>query len=76
VAKINNDASVYVTPIGGFSGWTSKFQYYPNSVDPQTAWNIYEAGWGSGLLGSLLGMYTLNFSVMNNNGDVVTHGTI
>ena len=47
VAKINNDANVYVTPNGGFSGWTAKFQYYPNSIDPQTAWNIYQQGYGA-----------------------------
>lgn len=46
IAKINNTAPIYVTPNGGFSGWTSQLQYFPNATDPQTAWNIYSAGYG------------------------------
>jgi hypothetical protein len=46
-ANINNSADVYVTPQGGFDGWTSKFQYYPNSLNPQEVWNIYNQGYGS-----------------------------
>jgi hypothetical protein len=46
IAKINNTAPIYVTPKGGFSGWTSKLQYWPNATDPQTAWNIYMQGYG------------------------------
>ena len=45
-ANINNNADVYVTPQGGFDGWTSKFQYYPNSLNPQEVWNIYSQGYG------------------------------
>jgi hypothetical protein len=45
-ANINNNADVYVTPQGGFNGWTSKFQYFPNSLNPQEAWNIYNQGYG------------------------------
>jgi hypothetical protein len=69
VAKINNDASVYVTPIGGFSGWTSKFQYYPNSVDPQTAWNIYQKGYGSSMLSNIFGKYQIKVSVVENGAE-------
>jgi len=53
VAKIDGSAPVYVTPEGGFSGYTAKFQYYPNELDPQTAWNIYQSGYGASLLGNL-----------------------
>jgi len=48
IAKIMSDLDVFITPNGGFSGWTSKFQYYPTSIDPQTAWNIYKKGYGTG----------------------------
>lgn len=50
IAKINHSAPIYVTPKGGFSGWTSKLQYWPNATDPQTAWNIYTQGYGGSYL--------------------------
>jgi len=68
VPKIDSTASIYVTPDGGFSGWTSKFEYYPNSTDPQTAWNIYKAGYGGGSIFGNYGDYTIKISVME--GDV------
>ena len=46
IAKINTNSPIYLTPKGGFSGWTSKLQYWPNATDPQTAWNIYMQGYG------------------------------
>jgi hypothetical protein len=63
VAKIDSNAPVYITPMGGFSGWTSNFQYWADSFDPQQAWNIYKAGYGGSLLGSLFGKYTIKVSV-------------
>ena len=48
VAKINTTSDVFITPNGGFSGWTTSFQYFATSIDPQTAWNIYRKGYGSG----------------------------
>ena len=70
VAKIDSTAPVYITPMGGFSGWTSNFQYYPDSSDPQQAWNIYKAGYGGSLLGNLFGKYTVKVSI--NQGDTET----
>jgi len=66
VAKINQDANVYVTPLGGFSGWTAKFQYYPNSTDPQTAWNIYKKGYGASWLSNIFGNYQVKVEFTNN----------
>lgn len=51
VAKIDASAPVYITPNGGFSGWTSRFQYWADSTDPQTAWNIYKRGYGGSMIG-------------------------
>jgi hypothetical protein len=50
VAKIDAIAPVYITPNGGFSGWTSRFQYWADATDPQTAWNVYRKGYGGGML--------------------------
>jgi hypothetical protein len=45
VASVNNNADIYVTPSGGFDGWTSRLQYFPNSLNPQEVWNIYTKGY-------------------------------
>jgi len=68
VARIESSTPVYITPNGGFSGWTAKFQYWPESCDPQKAWNIYKAGYGASMLAGLLGKYTVKVSLME--GDV------
>jgi hypothetical protein len=67
VAKIDPNAPIYVTPNGGFSGWTAKFQYFADSCDPQKAYNIYEAGYGASMLSSLFGKYTVKVSLMDGN---------
>ena len=67
VAKIDANAPVYITPNGGFSGWTAKFQYWADSCDPQKAWNIYEAGYGASMLANLFGKYTVKVSLMEGN---------
>jgi len=46
VAKIANNAPIYVTPLGGFSGFTSNVHYYNDALNPQEAFNIYKAGPG------------------------------
>lgn len=67
VAKIDATAPVYVTPNGGFSGWTAKFQYWPDSMDPQGAWNVYRRGYGGSWLGNLFGKYTVKLSLMEGD---------
>ncbi len=51
VAKIANNAPVYVTPLGGFSGYTANIHYYSDALNPQEAYNIYRQGYGG--VGSL-----------------------
>jgi hypothetical protein len=64
VASVNNNADIYVTPAGGFNGWTSKLQYYPNPLNPQQAWNIYRQGYDNWL--SMFNSYQLQVSVVEN----------
>jgi hypothetical protein len=66
VANINNSSDVYITPKGGFDGWTSRFQYYPNSLNPQEAYNIYVAGYGGNMFSNLLNSYQIQISLMEN----------
>jgi hypothetical protein len=64
VASINNNANIYVTPAGGFDGWTSKLQYYPNSLNPQEVWNIYSKGYSS--WSSMFNAYQIEISLVQN----------
>jgi hypothetical protein len=64
VASVNPDSDIYVTPAGGFDGWTSKLQYYPNSLNPQEVWNIYTKGYSNGL--SLFNSYQVEIALVKN----------
>ena len=67
VAKVNQNSPLYITPKGGFAGWTSKLQYWNSATDPQKAYNIYKSGYGASSMG-FLGKYSVKISVMQ--GDV------
>ena len=67
VAKIDSSAPVYITPYGGFSGWTSRFQYWSTESDPQKAWDIYKKGYGGSMLGGVFGKYTIKVSLMEGD---------
>jgi len=69
VAKIDSNAPAYITPNGGFSGWTAKFQYWADSCDPQKAWNVYDAGYGGSMLANLFGKYTVKVSLMEGSAE-------
>lgn len=64
VVAVNNNANIYVTPNGGFDGWTSKFQYYPNALNPQEVWNIYTRGYNTWM--SNFGTYQVQISLVEN----------
>jgi hypothetical protein len=55
VAIVDSGASLYVTPNGGFSGWTSRFQYWSDASNPQKAWDVYRKGWGGSIYSNLFG---------------------
>ena len=67
VAKVSNDNDVRVTPGGGFSGWTSNFQYWDKASNPQQAYNIYRKGYGGGGLGNAFNKYKLRVEVLKDN---------
>ena len=75
IAVINPTSNVYITPAGGFNGWTAKFQYFPNSTDPQTAWNIYQTGYGANMFSNLIGNYQKQV-VFTDNGQQTGQFTI
>jgi len=65
IANINTNSNIYVTPSGGFNGWTSKFQYYPSPINPQDAWNIYLSGYSSSWF-NLMNSYQVQLSLIEN----------
>jgi len=67
VAKIDPSANILVTPNGGFNGWTTNFQYWPTSSNPQQAYNIYKGGFGGSILGNLFNKYRIKLSFLNDN---------
>ena len=66
VPNISTGSDVLITPYGGFNGWTSRFQYFPNSLNPQDAWNIYTQGYGGNMFSNLLKSYQIQFSLLEN----------
>jgi hypothetical protein len=73
IANVNNNSNLFVTPNGGFEGWTSKLQYYPNSLNPQEAWNIYVKGYGGNWFSNIFQGYQLKFALIQ---DGVTQSSI
>lgn len=67
VPKIEPGAPVYITPNGGFSGWTSTFKYWGESTNPQKAWDIYKEGYGGNWLGNLFGQYSIKVSIIEGD---------
>lgn len=66
IAKVSSTTPIYLTPNGGFSGYTSKFEYWPNATNPQMAWNIYARGYTNDW--SLFSSdYSVEITVYNGN---------
>ena len=63
IASVSQYSPIFVTPAGGFDGSTSKLQYWPQSYNPQQAWNVYTLGPKSGLF---TGNYEVEVSLIEN----------
>ena len=66
VPKVVNEKDLFITPNGGFSGFTSKFAYFKEASNPQQAWNIYKKGYGSAIF-SVFDKYRVDVSLFANN---------
>jgi len=66
-APSTNTNSLYVTPCGGFNGWTSNLQYFPHPLNPQEVWNIYRKGYNGSSFGNFFKQFQLVVTV-NKNG--------
>ena len=63
---IKAEGDVYVTPGGGFNGYTANFQYWSQPVNPQQAYNIYKSGYGSSGLANMFGNYGVRVQFLEN----------
>jgi len=59
------DEDIFITPDGGFSGYTSKFQYFSNSLTSEDAWTIYRDGFEQSWFQNLLNT-RVNISLSEN----------
>lgn len=72
LAKIDQSASLLVTPGEGFNGYTANLQYFANATNPQQAWNIYRDGYGGSVLGNAINKYKLKVAILNNNKETAS----
>tara|TARA_B100001175_G_C19492844_1_gene633582 strand:- start:1414 stop:2247 length:834 start_codon:yes stop_codon:yes gene_type:complete len=69
VPFIDSDADVKVTPKGeSYSGYSSKFKFWPAPMDPQKAWDNYSDGYSTGLgFSNFFAKYKLKVALLENN---------
>jgi hypothetical protein len=61
----NSSSAINFTPISGGSAFMSKFTRKPQPIDPQTAWDDYMGGSGTGKNGD--GKVNVNLSFLKDN---------
>jgi hypothetical protein len=66
-AYVDDTASVYLTPLTGFSGYTSRFNYWSDTVNPQQAWNIYKNGPGGNMFTNFLTQYKIQLNFLKGD---------
>lgn len=68
VVKIDPSALVYITPEGGFGGYTSNIKYFADAVNPQEAWDLYVEGNGEeSYFGEVFNKYRVRLSVLEGD---------
>lgn len=69
IPYIDSDADVKVTPKGeSYSGYSSKFKFWPAPMDPQKAWDNYSDGYSTGLgFSNFFAKYKLKVALLENN---------
>ena len=77
IAKVDPNADLFITPNGGFNGWTSRTQYWAAPMNPDQAWSIYSKGFkDSNMLNLFLPDYSVKVSVINNTNNTENNYTL
>lgn len=66
IPKEYESKGLSLTADGGFSGYTAKFNFLPQTMDPQTVWDTYSKGWGDRRLLNFSSAYNVDFKVNKN----------
>lgn len=67
VPSIDATSNLLLTPNGGFSGYTTNFKYWSDTINPQQAWNIYKSGPGGNIFSNFLGNYKIQLNFLDGN---------
>jgi hypothetical protein len=67
IAVVDSTAPLFITPNNGFSGWTTRLQYWSDAINPQIAWNVYKKGFGGSTMGNLFGNYGVKVAFMEGD---------
>lgn len=70
VPKMSQTAPLFLTPGGGFSGYTSRLRYFARTINPREAYEIYKDGYSDSLFGGLLNKYKLKLSFLKGSEEV------
>ena len=65
--KLDPNAVLNLTPRGGFSGYTSRFNYWSDTINPQEAWNVYKSGPGGNMFSSFFNQYKIQFNFLKGD---------
>lgn len=67
---VASSKDIQLTPAGGFSGYTSNFEFKESAISPREAYEIYKNGYGGGGIGSFFNKYRLKFAFMEDNKEI------
>ena len=67
--QLEIDDSVYLTPGGGFDGYTASLNYIGNATNPQQAYNLYSKGYSGNILANLFNKFRIRFTFLIDNED-------
>ena len=67
--KVDPSALLKLTPQGGFSGLTSRFNYWSDTMNPQDAWNVYKNGPGGNIFSHFFNQYKIKFSFLKGDDE-------
>jgi hypothetical protein len=67
IPKVDPNASLYLTPRNGFSGYTSRFNYWSDALNPQEAWNVYKKGPGGNIFSNFMNQYKVQLSFLKGD---------
>jgi hypothetical protein len=65
--KIDPTAMLRLTPQGGFSGITSRFNYWSDTMTPREAWNVYKNGPGGNIFTQFFNQYKIQFNFLKGD---------